>query len=508
MDERMSYLHQRDPSVDRRFRPRPRNQFNLINAISEDDTESNMVESESSSSGSSSTMITDSNAAVYLRLRPTTARHDMYKVNKNVLIVQNADGKDAKENREMAEKHFTFTNIFSDEANQAEIYNNCVYPFIQEGENLTVLTYGTSGSGKTYTMHGTDRECGIISRAIEQIFTTYGGMVTKMPGIKMDRGNMVFIDESNYQHEVGLRRKFIDSYSNDDFGPKRQRIHDDHSNFTDNSIDNCNGEVKQFVCVWVSFAEIYNEQVFDLLDIDKPKQSTQKKKRENLKVICNEGEAFIKDLTAVHVRNADDAFAVLNVGINQVQTAFTNVNDRSSRSHCVFMIDILSYNGDGFIDHIKYKFCDLAGSERLKKTQNEGVRLREAQGIHASLSVLGRCLETTYRNQKLNTSRTREVVPFRESKLTTLLQAPLQGREKIITIVNMCPTKAFLEENLYVLGFAAMAQQVVQVVSKPKRRSSLVRRNRSTRFSWIMNENTNMHNRSAEANFLVELNME
>lgn len=503
MDDRMSYLHQRDPSIDRRYRPRPRNQFNLINAISEDEIEMGAdVEAESTSSSSSTTTMTDNDAAVYLRLRPTTCPGRNYSLNGNVMIVQNVDDK--------KEKHYTFTDVFNDDAKQAAIYNTCVFPYIQECENLTVLTYGTSGSGKTYTMHGSELECGIISRAIKHIFVQYGRTVITKPGMGLDaRGNFMMLSLSNYREENELREKYTKLFAPDEFQSKLSHIMDQHPNFVDGNMDSS----KQMTAIWVSFAEIYNEFVYDLLDVDVDKKLMQKKKRENLKIIGNDGNAFIKGLRTVHVRNAEDAIAIMQAGMRNIQTAFTNVNDQSSRSHCIFMIDVVAKDHTGAIEIIKYKFCDLAGSERLKKTQNEGTRLREAQGINTSLSMLGRCLETTYRNQMLGSNKTKEVVPYRDSKLTMLLQKPLQGREKLITIVNLCTADAYLEENLHVLGFAAMAQQIVQVVAPPpkrKRRSSqLFHRSRSTRFSWMMDEpEVDRHNHSAEANYLTQCNLE
>lgn len=514
MDERMSYLHQRDPSVDRRFRPRPRNQFNLINNISEDDAMGSATTDFGTTSSGSSTNSCDGDASVYLRLRPAMSTSNTYHTHGNNLIVNHGDEKkDAKNpNKDMTEKHFTFTHIFNDKANQAEIYNNCVYPYIQDSDPLTVLTYGTSGSGKTYTMHGTEHDCGLISRAIEQIFVQYGESIVKLPAFKMERGNVVLMNDHNFKQEEILREKYLKLSAGHEFGHQRQRIHDDHDNFSDTSVEGKENSLGQFFVVWVSFAEIYNEMVYDLLDLDVNARSSklpmEKRKREQLKIICNDGNAFIKDLTRVHVRTAEEAMKIMNVGLKQAKTAFTNVNDRSSRSHCIFMIEVLGFRtATSEVDTMRYRFCDLAGSERLKKTGNEGARLREAQGINTSLSVLSRCLEATYRNQLVTSNKAREVVPYRESKLTTLLQAPLQGREKIVTIVNMCATDDFLEENMQVLSFAAMAQQIVQLPPpKPRRRSSLFRRPRSTRFSWIIN--THRNNDSLEINTLMEQNIE
>lgn len=123
----------------------------------------------------------------------------------------------------------------------------------------------------------------------------------------------------------------------------------------------------------------------------------------------------------------------------------------------------------------------MAGSERLKKTENVGNRLKEAQRINTSLMVLGRCFDSMFQNQQ---SKSKEVVPFRESKLTMLLQRSLMGQEKITTIVTMAPKVDFLDENLQVLTFASIAHQIVY--TQPKQKLQDRRAGRSTRFSLFM----------------------
>ena len=105
-----------------------------------------------------------------------------------------------------------------------------------------------------------------------------------------------------------------------------------------------------------------------------------------------------------------------------------------------------------------YKFCDLAGSERLSKTRNIGSRLNEAKGINTSLMTLGRCLDVANNNKKLKTKA--QVIPVRDSKLTMLLQTALLGKEKLTMIVNVTPMDTFYEENMNVLRFSAIAKNI------------------------------------------------
>ncbi|KAJ8953365.1 hypothetical protein NQ318_023481 [Aromia moschata] len=170
------------------------------------------------------------------------------------------------------------------------------------------------------------------------------------------------------------------------------------------------------VSIWVSFAEIYNENIYDLL---KP-TPTRGHPRPNLKLGNSNGSCYIKDLTSVNVGSGLEAYQVLQYGLHNLNYAATSVNSHSSRSHCIFTMKLvqLSEADDGvFVS--TFNFCDLAGSERVKKTMNAGKRLKESNNINTSLLVLGRCISTIRSAQQLKDNR---LVPFRESKLTQLFQ--------------------------------------------------------------------------------------
>lgn len=494
-EDRVSYLHSRDPSIDRSRRVCPKKKFKLLDRVAEldadfDDNECNENNENSSSIANSSEQARsgalsnsfggsqvsidscDSGATVYLRLRPISKPSSLYAVENNVLKVHNIE-QSTTNNKDLTEKHYEFSNIFENDASQHDIYETCVRSYIDNDESLTLLTYGTSGSGKTFTMHGDEMNAGIIPRAIEHLFTRYKYMISSTPGVKFDRGNIMLVDESNYPLEEKLRSRFINTDSAHRMDDVRIKKEHDFESITVG---------KESVVIWLSFAEIYNENVYDLLSVNEKRPN---KPRKNLKIISNEGNAFIKDLTSVNVRTAQEAYAVFSAGLEQVNTASTNININSSRSHCIFMMNVILYTPPGEFSFCVYKFCDLAGSERLKKTENVGNRLKEAQRINSSLLVLGRCLDLVYVNQQ---KKTKEVVPFRESKLTMLLQKSLMGREKITTIVNMMPKTEFIEENLHVLHFASIAQKIVYKPPKPLAPpiAAIASKRRSTRFSWFV----------------------
>lgn len=128
-----------------------------------------------------------------------------------------------------------------------------------------------------------------------------------------------------------------------------------------------------------------------------------------------------------------------------------------------------------------FAFCDLAGSERLKKTLNEGERLKEAQNINTSLLVLGRCLKSVYETQGTK-HKTNLVGPFRESKLTRLFQRPLSGNENIALIVNVNPSPNLYIETQNVLNFSAIAKKIIIEPKKIPRKKSV------SRFSKIVSQ--------------------
>lgn len=471
-DYRPSYLHQRDPSIDRRRRPMATNNLCLMDRVAEMSDDEGNSENQSSlansAARSASTLSLNSSAepgaTVYLRMRPVHDNTSIYRIDNNLLTVELDD-------KSVADKQYEFSQIFQENTNQKEIYENCVNSYIENDESFTLMAYGTSSSGKTHTINGDDASPGIIPRAIVHIFTRFQNIISPHPGLKLERGNIMLVDQSNFSKEEQLRAKYLkDPQKKNSFISVFEKVHAEHD-FESIPFSN------EKVIIWLSFAEIYNENVYDLLSLHGTTNGNKPKK--SYKIISNDGNAFIKDLTMVNVRSASEAYLVYLSGLEQVNTASTNVNNNSSRSHCIFMVNVIICTSPVDFSFCLYKFCDLAGSERQKKTENTGHRLKEAQRINTSLMVLGRCLDILHCNQQ---KKGKEIVPFRESKLTLLLQSGLTGREKITMIVNMLPKTEFLEENLTVLQFASIAQKIVYRPPKPPAAT----RRRSTRFSHFM----------------------
>ena len=140
------------------------------------------------------------------------------------------------------------------------------------------------------------------------------------------------------------------------------------------------------------------------------------------------GAVYIKGLKEVPVSSSDEAYQLLMIGRQNLQFAATKLNQQSSRSHCIFTVKVVRVAGEvsGPVPNLArtsmLSFCDLAGSERIKKTLNTGDRQKEAGNINTSLLVLGRVLKALRHNQVLKDVRKHHLVPYRDSKLTRLFQ--------------------------------------------------------------------------------------
>ncbi|XP_022220277.2 kinesin-like protein subito [Drosophila obscura] len=460
--EKRSFLMARDPSVDRRFRPRPNKKLRLFDDIHEsaESTDPSDTESEyTSNGGDDATSVEDSSVAetgpqVFLRLRPVSAASKGYSLSDDgKVLITSAKSENSSNNVNRMEKHFGFTSIFDGTVGQQDIYDICVGPKILEEECVTIMTYGTSGSGKTYTLLGDDVRAGVIPRGLEHIFTVYLENMYHAPKLKLINGCIVFLQDDATLREMQISKKLLDLCP--DIGANHERlrqvIKSDHTFET-------KAEPDVSVMIWVSFVEIYNELVYDLLSIPPRQENLGAAPRKPLKIACNKGQVFIKGLTTVFVKSSEEALRLLRLGQQRSTYASTSVNSNSSRSHCVFTVDVLKYNRSGMTTQCSYKFCDLAGSERVNNTGTIGLRLKEAKNINTSLMTLGRCLDAASTSRKKPST---DVIPFRDSKLTMLLQAALLGKERLAMIVTVTPLEKYYEENLNVLNFASIAKNII-----------------------------------------------
>ncbi|KAG0636196.1 P-loop containing nucleoside triphosphate hydrolase protein [Tuber brumale] len=208
-------------------------------------------------------------------------------------------------------------------------------------------------------------------------------------------------------------------------------------------IDEADNSVK------CSFIELYNEELKDLLASD-----------ENNKVKIFEDSTrkgiVIQGMEESFIKNAEDGVKLLQEGSHKRQVAATKCNDLSSRSHTVFTITVhvkeVGEDGEDLLRTGKLNLVDLAGSENIGRSGAENKRAREAGMINQSLLTLGRVI-----NALVDKS---PHIPYRESKLTRLLQDSLGGRTKTCIIATVSPAKSNLEETISTLDYAARAKNI------------------------------------------------
>jgi len=201
--------------------------------------------------------------------------------------------------------------------------------------------------------------------------------------------------------------------------------------------------------VRASYLEIYQEEIRDLLAKDQ-------KKKLDLKERPDTG-IYVKDLQSFVTKSVKEIEHVMNVGNQNRAVGATNMNEHSSRSHAIFLIFVeCSETGPDEETHIrvgKLNMVDLAGSERQAKTGAAGTRLKEATKINLSLSALGNVISALVDGKSTH-------VPYRDSKLTRLLQDSLGGNAKTVMVANMGPASYNYEESLTTLRYADRAKRI------------------------------------------------
>ncbi|XP_018789911.1 PREDICTED: kinesin-like protein KIF3A [Bactrocera latifrons] len=298
-------------------------------------------------------------------------------------------------------KTYYFDNVFSSDSNQLDLYVDTARPIVEkvlEGYNGTIFAYGQTGTGKTYTMSG-NPDSPQTKGIIPNAFAHIFGHIAKA------RENQKFL-------------------------------------------------------VRVSYMEIYNEEVRDLLGKDVSK-SLEVKERPDIGV-------FVKDLSGYVVHNADDLENIMRLGNKNRVVGATKMNQESSRSHAIFSITVESSElTQGDMTNVKMgklQLVDLAGSERQSRTQASGQRLKEATKINLSLSVLGNVISALVDGKSTH-------IPYRNSKLTRLLQDSLGGNSKTVMCATISPSDINYMETISTLRYASRAKNIqnrMRVNEEPK----------------------------------------
>lgn len=332
------------------------------------------------------------------------------------------------------------------ERSQAEVYRALGQPIVKSawaGYNCCIFAYGQTSSGKTYTMMGTKRDPGIIPRLCKELF------------------ERVEADEDRQQRGLGvsLSSPLLDT-GKPPAGPTQQPS-------------------RRLVKVTVSYMEIYNEQVRDLLKPPvkgaKPKFSVGggdgSDEYQSLKVRQHPLHGpFVEGLTTTTVDNWLECVRIIRQG-NEVRSHCTTaMNESSSRSHAIFQMVLTQtealgarVRGKDVTNHkvSKINLVDLAGSERILRTNVSGKHLTEAQNINQSLSTLRRVIDTLVQKKRNAAATAHIVVPYRESMLTWILSDNFGGNSKTVMCANVSPHHSNMGETESTLRYATLARGVV-----------------------------------------------
>ncbi|GAB1294857.1 Kinesin-like protein KIF15 [Apodemus speciosus] len=302
-------------------------------------------------------------------------------------------------------KTFVFDYVAGMDTTQESIFSTVAKSIVEScmsGYNGTIFAYGQTGSGKTFTMMGPS-------------------------------------DSDNFSHNLRgvIPRSFEYLFSLIDREKEKE------------NTSSCAGAGKSFLCK-CSFIEVYNEQIYDLLD----SASVGLYLREHIKK-----GVFVVGAVEQAVTSAAEAYQVLSRGWRNRRVASTSMNRESSRSHAVFTITVESMEKSSETVNIRtslLNLVDLAGSERQKDTHAEGVRLKEAGNINRSLSCLGQVITALV---DVGNGKQRHVC-YRDSKLTFLLRDSLGGNAKTAIIANVHPGSRCFGETLSTLNFAQRAKLI------------------------------------------------
>ncbi|KAI4366017.1 hypothetical protein MLD38_021946 [Melastoma candidum] len=325
------------------------------------------------------------NIRVFCRCRPLNAQE--IAAGATIALDFENEGELTIRSNGACKRTFKFDAVFDPQSDQVDVFRETapLAASVLDGYNVCIFAYGQTGTGKTYTMEGTDEARGVNYRTLQEFFRI-----------------------------VEERKKIL---------------HYDIS---------------------VSVLEVYNEQIRDLLSAGSP--AGLPAKRLEIRQ-AGEGMLNVPGLVEARVNNMNEVWEVLHTGNNARAVGSTNANEHSSRSHCLHCVMVRGENLlNGECLRSKLWLVDLAGSERIAKTDVQGERLKETQYINRSLSALGDVISA------LATKSPH--IPFRNSKLTHLLQDSLGGDSKALMFVQISPNENDMSETICSLNFASRVKGV------------------------------------------------
>ncbi|XP_022847001.1 kinesin-like protein KIN-5D [Olea europaea var. sylvestris] len=343
------------------------------------------------------------NVQVIVRCRPLS--EDETRMHTPVVISCNDNRREVCAVQNIANKQidrtFFFDKVFGPSSQQKDLYDQAVCPIVfevLEGYNCTIFAYGQTGTGKTYTMEGG-------ARKKNGEFPSDAGVIPRAVRQIFD-----ILEDQNAEYSMK-----------------------------------------------VTFLELYNEEITDLLASEEcPKFLDDKSKKPIALMEDGKGGVFVRGLEEEIVTTANEIYKILEKGSAKRRTAETLLNKQSSRSHSIFSITIhikeCTPEGEEMIKCGKLNLVDLAGSENISRSGAREGRAREAGEINKSLLTLGRVINALVEHSGH--------IPYRDSKLTRLLRDSLGGKTKTCIIATISPSIHCLEETLSTLDYAHRAKNI------------------------------------------------
>lgn len=349
----------------------------------------------------------ESSVRVAIRIRPQTSKEIIANCEICTIVTPNEPqvclGKDA----------FTFDCVFDANSKQIEIYETCVKNLVEgcfSGYNATVLAYGQTGSGKTFTM-GTGFEPNALQEELN------------------DDGSQGIVPRAVHHLFDGIEKRKLKAREGNQLPLEFK--------------------------VTAQFLELYNDDIIDLLNESQINNNTKQ-----IKIHQENDTIQLAGVTSRPVNSVSEAFDCLKAGALVRTTASTQMNTSSSRSHAIFTISIHQTRVTTEAQDVetlsaKFHFVDLAGSERLKRTGATGERAKEGISINSGLMYLGNVISALGDKSKKGS-----YVPYRDSKLTRLLQDSLGGNSQTLMIACISPSGPDYGETLSTLRYANRAKNI------------------------------------------------
>lgn len=366
---------------------------------------------------------------VHLRCRPVPDDAEQIKMTVSTTTggttLSIAEARDLAVDGTAAEKEYQLDGMWPGTTSQAFIFENIALPIADKvlyGYNGTICCYGATGSGKTFTTFGEKNNEGMVTRTIKYLF--------QQRQAREGSAEICFIVS------------FLELYLDNTYD-----LLDDKTVGQSNGLGS-SGSTKQLVEPDVSSAGSDPTMSSSATPV-KPSESKVLQLRETAA-----GAVYAEGLSSHPVSSADAMLALLRKGINRRVTFATAMNERSSRSHAIFSIAVIQNDRiNGTTRSSVLTFADLAGSERLSKSASDGTRKLEAASINRSLSALGNVVQALSKNLPH--------IPYRDSKLTRILQHALGGSCHTTMICTVYPLKSNYDETLSTIQFAHRCRNVI-----------------------------------------------